>query len=85
MPLRLKAAAGSAGAATAHPGPPGASSATPRRIITLATRIGLGSSLKMKLDFIFFSTACQNPSFTYMALTARACAYAVAALKRGAL
>ena len=31
------------------------------------------------------STACQNPSFTYMALTARACAYAVAELKRGAL
>jgi hypothetical protein len=31
------------------------------------------------------STACQNPSFTYMALTARACAYAVAELKRGTL
>jgi choline dehydrogenase-like flavoprotein len=30
------------------------------------------------------STACQNPSFTYMALTARACAYAVEQLKRGA-
>jgi choline dehydrogenase-like flavoprotein len=28
------------------------------------------------------STACQNPSLTYMALTARACAYAVEALKR---
>jgi choline dehydrogenase-like flavoprotein len=31
------------------------------------------------------STACQNPSFTYMALTARACHYAVDELKRGAL
>jgi choline dehydrogenase-like flavoprotein len=31
------------------------------------------------------STACQNPSLTYMALTARACAYAVDQLKRGAL
>jgi choline dehydrogenase-like flavoprotein len=31
------------------------------------------------------STACQNPSFTYMALTARACHYAVEELKRGAL
>ncbi len=31
------------------------------------------------------STACQNPSLTYMALTARACAYAVDELKRGAL
>ena len=31
------------------------------------------------------STACQNPSLTYMALTARACAYAVDALKRGEL
>ena len=31
------------------------------------------------------STACQNPSLTYMALTARACAYAVDALKRGDL
>jgi choline dehydrogenase-like flavoprotein len=29
------------------------------------------------------STACQNPSLTYMALTARACAYAVDLLKRG--
>jgi choline dehydrogenase-like flavoprotein len=31
------------------------------------------------------STACQNPSLTYMALTARACAYAVEALRRGDL
>jgi glucoside 3-dehydrogenase (cytochrome c) catalytic subunit len=31
------------------------------------------------------STACQNPSLTYMALTARACAYAVDQLKTGAL
>ncbi len=31
------------------------------------------------------STACQNPSLTYMALTARACAYAVEQLKRGEL
>lgn len=31
------------------------------------------------------STACQNPSFTYMALTARACRHAVDELKRGAL
>jgi len=29
------------------------------------------------------STACQNPSLTYMALTARACDYAVEKLKRG--
>ena len=29
------------------------------------------------------STACQNPSITYMALTARAVAHAVAAMKRG--
>jgi len=29
------------------------------------------------------STACQNPSLTYMALTARARAYAVQQLKRG--
>jgi choline dehydrogenase-like flavoprotein len=28
------------------------------------------------------STACQNPSITYMALTARAAAHAVAMLKR---
>jgi len=28
------------------------------------------------------STACQNPSITYMALTARAAAYAVEAMKR---
>jgi len=28
------------------------------------------------------STACQNPSITYMAITARACAYAVDAMKR---
>jgi glucoside 3-dehydrogenase (cytochrome c) catalytic subunit len=31
------------------------------------------------------STACQNPSLTYMALTARACASAVDQLKRGEL
>src|SRR5207253_1601086 len=31
------------------------------------------------------SSACQNPSITYMALTARACDYAVAELKRGKL
>jgi hypothetical protein len=31
------------------------------------------------------STACQNPSLTYMALTARACAYAVDQIKRGAI
>jgi choline dehydrogenase-like flavoprotein len=31
------------------------------------------------------SSACQNPSFTYMALTARACHYAVEQLKTGAL
>jgi choline dehydrogenase-like flavoprotein len=31
------------------------------------------------------STACQNPSFTYMALTARACHYAVEELRRGRL
>ena len=31
------------------------------------------------------STACQNPSFTYMALTARACDYAIEQLKRGAI
>jgi choline dehydrogenase-like flavoprotein len=31
------------------------------------------------------STACQNPSLTYMALTARACDYAVAQTKRGEL
>ncbi len=29
------------------------------------------------------SSACQNPSLTYMALTARACAYAVEELRRG--
>ena len=29
------------------------------------------------------STACQNPSLTYMALTARACGYAVQQLKKG--
>lgn len=29
------------------------------------------------------STACQNPSLTYMALTARACDYAVSELKKG--
>ncbi|MGH7540478.1 MAG: GMC oxidoreductase [Gemmatimonadota bacterium] len=31
------------------------------------------------------SAACQNPSLTYMALTARACDYAVEAMKRGEL
>jgi len=31
------------------------------------------------------STACQNPSLTYMALTARACSYAVDQLKKGNL
>ena len=31
------------------------------------------------------SNGCQNPSITYMALTARACQYAVEQLKRGAL
>ncbi len=31
------------------------------------------------------SSACQNPSITYMALTARACAYAVRSLGRGEL
>lgn len=31
------------------------------------------------------SSACQNPSLTYMALTARACAYAVDQLKKGEL
>jgi choline dehydrogenase-like flavoprotein len=29
------------------------------------------------------SSACQNPSLTYMALTARACDYAVMELKKG--
>jgi len=29
------------------------------------------------------STACQNPSLTYMALTARAANYAVSELKKG--
>jgi hypothetical protein len=31
------------------------------------------------------SSACQNPSLTYMALTARACDHAVDALKKGTL
>jgi choline dehydrogenase-like flavoprotein len=31
------------------------------------------------------SSACQNPSLTYMALTARACDYAVNELKKGNL
>jgi choline dehydrogenase-like flavoprotein len=31
------------------------------------------------------SSANQNPSITYMALTARACAYAVEAMKRNEL
>ena len=31
------------------------------------------------------STSCQNPSLTYMALTARACNYAVKELKKGNL
>ena len=31
------------------------------------------------------SAACQNPSLTYMALTARACDYAAASLDRGEL
>jgi choline dehydrogenase-like flavoprotein len=31
------------------------------------------------------SSACQNPSLTYLALTARACAYAVEELRRGTL
>lgn len=31
------------------------------------------------------SSACQNPSLTYMALTARACANAVSMLKEGAI
>jgi choline dehydrogenase-like flavoprotein len=31
------------------------------------------------------SSACVNPSLTYMALTARACDYAVGLLKRGEL
>jgi choline dehydrogenase-like flavoprotein len=31
------------------------------------------------------SAACQNPSLTYMALTARAAAYAVESLKKGDL
>jgi choline dehydrogenase-like flavoprotein len=31
------------------------------------------------------SAACQNPSLTYMALTARACDYAVSQLKKGEL
>jgi glucoside 3-dehydrogenase (cytochrome c) catalytic subunit len=31
------------------------------------------------------SSACQNPSLTYMALTARACAHAAKELRRGAL
>ena len=31
------------------------------------------------------SSACQNPSITYMALTARACDYAVNELKKGNL
>jgi choline dehydrogenase-like flavoprotein len=31
------------------------------------------------------SSACQNPSLTYMALTARACDYAVSELKKGNL
>ena len=31
------------------------------------------------------SSACQNPSLTYMALTARACDYAVTQLREGAL
>ena len=31
------------------------------------------------------SSACVNPSLTYMALTARACDYAVAQLKVGAI
>ncbi|WP_316814889.1 GMC family oxidoreductase [Pedobacter nyackensis] len=31
------------------------------------------------------SSGCQNPSLTYMALTARACAYAVAEIKSGSL
>jgi choline dehydrogenase-like flavoprotein len=31
------------------------------------------------------SSACQNPSLTYMAFTARACEYAVSELKKGNL
>jgi len=35
--------------------------------------------------FSAVSTACQNPSLTYMALTARACDYAVSQMKKGEL
>jgi choline dehydrogenase-like flavoprotein len=31
------------------------------------------------------SSACQNPSLTYMAMTARACDFAVGQMKRGEL
>jgi choline dehydrogenase-like flavoprotein len=31
------------------------------------------------------SSACQNPSITYMALTARACSFAVEQMKKGAI
>jgi hypothetical protein len=31
----------------------------------------------------WYQPACQNPSLTYMALTARACDHAVTQLKRG--
>lgn len=31
------------------------------------------------------SSACQNPSLTYMAMTARACDHAVTLMKRGEL
>ena len=45
---------------------------------------------KEKLDIVFVtdgsfmtSSACQNPSLTYMAMTARAADYAVSELKKG--
>ena len=36
-------------------------------------------------DGCMASNACQNPSITYMALTARAVSHAVASIKRGEL
>ncbi len=60
--------------------------AIPRpRCSTHTTRCGTAPNVFVTDGSCMVSSACQNPSLTYMALTARAAEFAVDELKRGNL
>ena len=56
-----------------------------RRCSTPGTRCGTRKNVFVTDGAAMVSSSCVNPSLTYMALTARAAAYAVSRLKRNEL